>query len=40
MGSLATLERYDTSLVLPGHGLPWTGGLRAAVDSAREAGIS
>jgi glyoxylase-like metal-dependent hydrolase (beta-lactamase superfamily II) len=40
LGSLATLRRYDASLVLPGHGLPWTGGLCAAVDSAREVGIS
>ena len=40
LGSLATLRRYDTSLVLPGHGLPWTGGVCAAVDSARRPALA
>jgi glyoxylase-like metal-dependent hydrolase (beta-lactamase superfamily II) len=36
--SLARLDRIDVSLVLPGHGQPWTGGLAAALSRVRELG--
>ncbi len=35
--SLGKLERLDATLVLPGHGQPWTGGLAEAVRRIREA---
>ena len=31
VASLARLDRIEASLVLPGHGEPWTGGVREAV---------
>ena len=34
--SLGKLERLDASLVLPGHGQPWTGGLAEAVRLIRD----
>src|SRR2546423_1566059 len=34
--SLARLERIEASLVLPGHGQPWTGGVAEAVRLIRE----
>ncbi len=38
--SLDALDGIDVPVVLPGHGQPWTGGLDAALDRARQAGIS
>ena len=38
--SLARLEEIDSSLVLPGHGEPWTGSAGEAAAQAREAGPS
>jgi glyoxylase-like metal-dependent hydrolase (beta-lactamase superfamily II) len=35
LASLARLEPLEADLVLFGHGEPWTGGVRAAVDQAR-----
>jgi glyoxylase-like metal-dependent hydrolase (beta-lactamase superfamily II) len=35
--SLARLERLDASTVLPGHGEPWRGGVKQAVELARAA---
>jgi len=35
--SLRALESVDAGTVLPGHGEPWTQGVRAAVDRASEA---
>jgi glyoxylase-like metal-dependent hydrolase (beta-lactamase superfamily II) len=40
LSSLAVLARYDMPVVLPGHGLPGSDGLSAAVALARQAGIS
>jgi glyoxylase-like metal-dependent hydrolase (beta-lactamase superfamily II) len=40
LGSLERLERLDASLLLPGHGEPWTDGVTAAAVRAREAGAS
>jgi len=34
--SLGKLERLDATLVLPGHGQPWTGGLAEAVRRIRD----
>jgi glyoxylase-like metal-dependent hydrolase (beta-lactamase superfamily II) len=34
--SLARLEAIDADVVLPGHGQPWTGGLREAVRLIKE----
>ncbi len=38
--SLGALEGISADLVLPGHGDPWTGGVREAVKLARQAGPS
>ncbi|MFS0700660.1 MBL fold metallo-hydrolase [Cellulomonas sp. 179-A 4D5 NHS] len=38
--SLDALARTRAGLVLPGHGEPWTGGVRAAAAEARSAGPS
>jgi glyoxylase-like metal-dependent hydrolase (beta-lactamase superfamily II) len=38
--SLAALEGTDARLVLPGHGAPWTDGIRSAVAAARAVGPS
>ena len=35
LASLDRLRDIEASLVLPGHGLPWTGGIGAAVDRVR-----
>lgn len=35
IASLARLEDIDARLVLPGHGAPWSGGLREALDEVR-----
>jgi glyoxylase-like metal-dependent hydrolase (beta-lactamase superfamily II) len=35
--SLRALESVDAGTVLPGHGEPWTQGVRAAVERASEA---
>jgi glyoxylase-like metal-dependent hydrolase (beta-lactamase superfamily II) len=40
LGSLGTLADNDMPIVLPGHGLPYHGGLSRAVALARQAGIS
>jgi glyoxylase-like metal-dependent hydrolase (beta-lactamase superfamily II) len=40
LGSLDRIERLQASVVLPGHGEPWTQGVEAAVARAREAGTS
>jgi glyoxylase-like metal-dependent hydrolase (beta-lactamase superfamily II) len=40
MGSLSKLEDLPADSLLPGHGDPWTGGVRDAVRLAREAGPS
>jgi glyoxylase-like metal-dependent hydrolase (beta-lactamase superfamily II) len=37
LASLSRLEGIDAQLVLPGHGLPWTGGVPAAIAAVREA---
>ena len=34
--SLGRLDELDARLVLPGHGAPWDGGLRAALRLVRE----
>ena len=36
--SLARLDAVDARLVLPGHGAPWTSGLRDALRAVREKG--
>jgi glyoxylase-like metal-dependent hydrolase (beta-lactamase superfamily II) len=36
LASLDRLEPLDADIVLVGHGEPWTGGIRAAVQQARE----
>ena len=36
----AELEGIDAALLLSGHGEPWTGGPRAAVEQARASGTS
>jgi glyoxylase-like metal-dependent hydrolase (beta-lactamase superfamily II) len=38
--SLARIEDISADLVLPGHGDPWTGGVREAVRLVREAAAS
>ena len=38
--SLAALEPIEASLLLPGHGEPWTEGPAAAVARAREVGVT
>lgn len=38
--SLGNLHGLNASIVFPGHGEPWTDGLRNAIDAARKAGIS
>jgi glyoxylase-like metal-dependent hydrolase (beta-lactamase superfamily II) len=38
--SLAALEPLEASLLLPGHGEPWTEGPAAAVARAREVGVT
>jgi glyoxylase-like metal-dependent hydrolase (beta-lactamase superfamily II) len=38
--SLGALEETDARIVLPGHGAPWTNGIRAAVAAARAVGPS
>ena len=38
--SLARIETLDSDVVLPGHGEPWTDGVRSAVERARAAGES
>lgn len=38
--TLTALAETDADLVLPGHGEPWTAGVRAAVDAARAFGPS
>jgi glyoxylase-like metal-dependent hydrolase (beta-lactamase superfamily II) len=40
MQSLARLEPLEASVLLPGHGNPWTDGVPSAVARAREAGPS
>jgi glyoxylase-like metal-dependent hydrolase (beta-lactamase superfamily II) len=40
IASLQQIADTDADTVLVGHGPPWTGGARAAVDAAREAGPS
>jgi glyoxylase-like metal-dependent hydrolase (beta-lactamase superfamily II) len=40
LASLQALADTDASIVLPGHGEPWTGGVVTAVEHAREAGPS
>jgi glyoxylase-like metal-dependent hydrolase (beta-lactamase superfamily II) len=40
MRSLGELAAVDASLVLPGHGDPVTGGIAAAVETARMVGVS
>lgn len=40
MASLDALARIDAGLLLLGHGEPWTDGLAAAVQQAREAGVT
>jgi glyoxylase-like metal-dependent hydrolase (beta-lactamase superfamily II) len=39
-GSLDALARTQATVVLPGHGEPWHGGVEAAVEQARGAGIA
>jgi glyoxylase-like metal-dependent hydrolase (beta-lactamase superfamily II) len=39
LGSLDRIRDIEASLVLPGHGLPWTGGVTAAVDRVRASGV-
>jgi len=38
--SLDVLASSDAAVLLPGHGEPWRGGVAAAVDAARAAGIA
>ncbi|AWB86257.1 MBL fold metallo-hydrolase [Mycetocola zhujimingii] len=40
LDTLSALADTDAELVLPGHGEPWTGGVRRAVDAARAFGAS
>jgi glyoxylase-like metal-dependent hydrolase (beta-lactamase superfamily II) len=40
MDSLSRIEGLEASVLLPGHGEPWTDGVAAAVARAREAGPS
>jgi glyoxylase-like metal-dependent hydrolase (beta-lactamase superfamily II) len=40
LASLANLEGIKAGLLLPGHGEPWTGGVRDAVQRAQAAGRS
>jgi glyoxylase-like metal-dependent hydrolase (beta-lactamase superfamily II) len=40
LGSLARLESIDADIVLFGHGDPWTGGLRRAIEDVRGASSS
>ncbi|MCP2032715.1 glyoxylase-like metal-dependent hydrolase (beta-lactamase superfamily II) [Okibacterium sp. HSC-33S16] len=40
LDTLTALADTDAGIVLPGHGDPWSGGIRAAVDAAREFGAS
>ena len=35
LASLRRLEGIDASTALPGHGLPWTGGVAAAIEAVR-----
>lgn len=35
LASLGRIRHVEASLVLPGHGQPWTGGVSAAVDAVR-----
>ena len=35
LDTLTQLARTGASLVLPGHGEPWTGGIEEAVEAAR-----
>jgi glyoxylase-like metal-dependent hydrolase (beta-lactamase superfamily II) len=37
LASLARLDGLEARYVLPGHGLPWTGGLGAALTEVRAA---
>ncbi len=39
LASLAHLEGIEAKWLLPGHGEPWTGGVSAAVEAARQTGI-
>jgi glyoxylase-like metal-dependent hydrolase (beta-lactamase superfamily II) len=40
LSSLDRLARIDATILLPGHGDPWTGPMSEAVTHARDAGIS
>ena len=40
LASLGAFEDHDGTVVLPGHGQPYTDGLVNAVTRARQAGIS
>ena len=40
LDTLTALADTDADLVLPGHGDPWSGGVRSAVDAARALGAS
>jgi glyoxylase-like metal-dependent hydrolase (beta-lactamase superfamily II) len=40
LASLDRLDDLDAATLLPGHGEPFTGGLHAAVQQARQAGLS
>jgi len=40
LGSLGALADTDAAIVLPGHGEPWRGGIRTAVQAALAAGVS
>ncbi|MGI3785937.1 MAG: MBL fold metallo-hydrolase [Janthinobacterium lividum] len=40
LDSLGVVAALDVAAVLPGHGLPWLQGSRAAVDAARVAGVA
>lgn len=40
LDSLGAIAALDVSAVLPGHGVPWLQGSRAAVDAARVAGVA
>jgi glyoxylase-like metal-dependent hydrolase (beta-lactamase superfamily II) len=40
MDSLGRIESLEAGVLLPGHGEPWTDGVKAAVARAREAGAS
>ena len=37
--AVSVLEPFDAKLMLPGHGVPWTGGMPEAVRLARAAGV-